>query len=488
MDKLLIVDDEDIERDGMANLIEWEKHNIEIVGTAWNGLDGLEKIEKFRPNIVMVDVKMPVMNGIEMIQKARKLYPEIVFIILSGYGEYEFTSQAMEEGVRHYILKPCDEDKIISVIRKAQAELEEHRNNTVWQKNVRALLPRAKEQIFRDLMLGHDQFVTGSTHQLVMELGGSKRSIIVVAFRLEKEFDYIKQFVIDNVMNELLPADTLLLSTEIQEDVFLLVDASADKHLETAVKRMKEEFSHFATGIYPIYSVASDIGYIEELPDIYEQTEELLQWASLEKIEELLRCGRVGNLKNHAYHIFNYQMLHEAASYEQILFELHLAAMKMRMQCMDKDEMERSWRIAWKIFAGDTPAPQMTMESFADAMAVYKGIVMNDKEGHRNRNILLATYKHMNNPNISLQILAREELFMNEDYLGRVFTKITGMRFPAFVECRRIELAQQLLRFQSDLKISHLAEMVGYPADGQYFSKVFRKICGRTPSEYREQL
>lgn len=488
MDKLLIVDDEDIERDGMANLIEWEKYSIEIVGTAWNGLDGLEKIEKFRPDIVMVDVKMPVMNGIEMIQKARKLFPKMIFIILSGYGEYEFTSQAMEEGVRHYILKPCDEDKIIPVIQKAQMELEEYRSHTVWQKNVRALLPRAKEQIFRDLMLGREQFATGSTHQLVMELGGSKRGIIVVAFRMDKGFDYIKQFIIDNVMNELLPADTLLLSTEIKDDVFLLVDASADKHLEAAVKRMKEEFSHFDTGTNPIYSVASDIGYIEDLPDIYEQTEDLLQWTSLEKIEELLRCGQVGNLKNHAFHIYNYQALREAESYEQILFELHLAAMKMRMQCMSKEEMERCCQIAWKIFAGDTPAPQMALGSFADAMAAHKGIVMNDKEGQRNRNILLVTYKHINNPNISLQILAREELFMNEDYLGRIFTKLTGMRFPAFVECRRIELAQQLLQFQPSLKISHLAEMVGYPADGQYFSKVFRKICGRTPSEYREQL
>ena len=84
MDKLLIVDDEDIEREGIANLIDWEQHGIKMVGTAWNGIDGLEQMERLRPNIVLVDIKMPGMNGLEMIHQARPLYPETVFIILSG--------------------------------------------------------------------------------------------------------------------------------------------------------------------------------------------------------------------------------------------------------------------------------------------------------------------------------------------------------------------------------------------------------------------
>lgn len=115
MYKLLIVDDEAIERDGMANLIPWQAYGVELVGTAWNGMDGYEKIEALHPDIVLTDIKMPVMNGIELIRKTKYKFPDIEFLILSGYGEYEFTSQAMEEGVRHYILKPCDEAKIVEV-------------------------------------------------------------------------------------------------------------------------------------------------------------------------------------------------------------------------------------------------------------------------------------------------------------------------------------------------------------------------------------
>lgn len=124
MYKLLIVDDEQIEREGMAHFIQWDKYDIQLCGTAWNGADALGKIQKDVPDIVLTDIKMPVMNGIELIQKLSETYRNIVVVVLSGYGEYEFTSQAMEYGIRHYILKPCDEDKIVAVMNDAKKEVE----------------------------------------------------------------------------------------------------------------------------------------------------------------------------------------------------------------------------------------------------------------------------------------------------------------------------------------------------------------------------
>ncbi len=107
----------------MADFIQWEKYGISLAGTAWNGVEGYEEIQNQMPDIVITDIKMPVMNGIELIRKTREDFPDIVFIVLSGYGEYEYTSRAMELGVRHYILKPCDEAKIVEVIGKVTEEL-----------------------------------------------------------------------------------------------------------------------------------------------------------------------------------------------------------------------------------------------------------------------------------------------------------------------------------------------------------------------------
>lgn len=78
MYKLLIVDDEQIEREGMAHFIQWDKYDIQLCGTAWNGADALGKIQKDVPDIVLTDIKMPVMNGIELIQKLSETYRNIV--------------------------------------------------------------------------------------------------------------------------------------------------------------------------------------------------------------------------------------------------------------------------------------------------------------------------------------------------------------------------------------------------------------------------
>ena len=102
---------------------------------------------------------MPVMNGIEMIRKAKEQYPDMTFVVLSGYGDYEFTSQAMELGVRHYILKPCDEAKMIPVLNKAISELEETRAQN-------AALPETVNEIFDIRALRQ----AGSYEELLREL------------------------------------------------------------------------------------------------------------------------------------------------------------------------------------------------------------------------------------------------------------------------------------------------------------------------------
>ena len=480
----MIVYDEDIEREGIANLIDWELHGIKMVGTAWNGIDGLEQMERLRPNIVLVDIKMPGMNGLEMIHRARPLYPETVFVILSGYGEYEFTSQAMEEGIRHYILKPCDEEKITTVIKRVQTELAEQQAKAAKAAHARALLPRAREQIFRDLLLGRVQPDASGPRQVIAELGGLQRKIMAVAFRLDQGFDYMDQFVIGNIMTDLLPEGTLLSSTEVRTDLFLLLDPSALDGLENAVSRLRKEFLAFETK--PLRVSASRIGTLAELPRLYEQAKELLYLAEIEKLEYLLRYGQEEGQNRQAGHLMDYQAIRDASGYEEILYSLHLTMLKLRLTGRDQEEVRRYFTIVWRMLAGEAPIPELSLEGLANALAAQKGLIR--KDDGKNRDILLTTYQYINDPGISLHTLAREKLFMNEEHLGRLFLKLTGMRFSAFLEDRRMRQAQQLLRFRPDLKISQLAELVGYPADGQYFSKSFRKIYGVTPSEYRDSL
>lgn len=125
MFRLLIADDARISREGLKKTINWQALGIEVAGLAKDGIEAYEMIRHLVPDIVISDIRMPGMNGIELLEKVRKLHPQIIFILLSAYGEFEYAQPAMELGVKYYLLKPCSEEKLKKVLSDVTKELSE---------------------------------------------------------------------------------------------------------------------------------------------------------------------------------------------------------------------------------------------------------------------------------------------------------------------------------------------------------------------------
>jgi two-component system response regulator YesN len=266
MYKLLIVDDEQIEREGMAHFIQWDKYDIQLCGTAWNGADALGKIQKDVPDIVLTDIKMPVMNGIELIQKLSETYRNIVVVVLSGYGEYEFTSQAMEYGIRHYILKPCDEDKIVAVMNDAKKEVDKRREYHTLK---RELLPHAKEELFRRLLTG-SRLSDDEIMALKKDFPANGDSYRLLAMKNEVSgFEYIEQFILGNILGEILQMATMPLFTYVDDMVIFAIDVCTDNSLSKAVERTLQEFARMKSKA--IASAASLEGDISVAHELYKQ-------------------------------------------------------------------------------------------------------------------------------------------------------------------------------------------------------------------------
>lgn len=123
--KLLIADDERIIRETISSLIDWKSLGVELAGVCSNGLEAYDMIIDESPDIVLTDIKMPGMNGLELIRNIAEINPDTRFIILSGYGEFEYAKEAMKFGVRHYILKPCNEKQISDSIKAVSRECHE---------------------------------------------------------------------------------------------------------------------------------------------------------------------------------------------------------------------------------------------------------------------------------------------------------------------------------------------------------------------------
>lgn len=148
--RVLIVDDEPLVRDGLSNLIDWERLGFTIVGLAVDGVDAQEIIEKTPPDIVITDIKMPVIDGLSLIKWLRQHHPSVVTIIISGYDQFDLARQAIELGAISFLLKPVEPSELIDCLYKARGIV----RNAVEEANelsrLRRLSVRSSEYVLMD--------------------------------------------------------------------------------------------------------------------------------------------------------------------------------------------------------------------------------------------------------------------------------------------------------------------------------------------------
>ena len=99
--RVLLVDDEIVIREGFKKLFDWEAHDCEVVGEAVDGMEALNQIDALLPDLVIMDINIPIMNGLKVIQMSRIKYPDMAFVIVSGYADYRVFTKAFKksEGV-----------------------------------------------------------------------------------------------------------------------------------------------------------------------------------------------------------------------------------------------------------------------------------------------------------------------------------------------------------------------------------------------------
>jgi DNA-binding NarL/FixJ family response regulator len=114
--KMIICDDQAIVRDGLEMLLKLEK-DIKIVGVASDGAQAVEMTLQEKPDIVLMDLKMPIMNGVEAIRQIRLRCPEVKILVLTTYADDEWVSDALRSGAAGYLLKDTPREAVLSAIR-----------------------------------------------------------------------------------------------------------------------------------------------------------------------------------------------------------------------------------------------------------------------------------------------------------------------------------------------------------------------------------
>ncbi len=235
--KVLIVEDEDIIRKGLVHTIDWLSMDCMVAGDADNGLDGLKLIEAHKPDLVITDIKMPVMDGIEMLEKGLS-NNSFYSIILTSYSEFEYAKQAISLKVFEYLLKPVDNQKLADIVGRIHKD-------SMKKKVLNNLLDKAKtldEQKLVDL----DVFI----------LSDSEHNYYVDEALKRIKQDYSKRISIESISNELCVSTSYLSRKfrDMTDQTFL--DVLNKYRVQKAIELLNE-------GKYRVYEVSELTGFSE---------------------------------------------------------------------------------------------------------------------------------------------------------------------------------------------------------------------------------
>lgn len=510
MYKVLLVDDERIILDGISQMVDWPAFRTKLIGTAQNGIQAYEKIAEAAPDIVVSDIRMPGLDGLELVAKTHASHPAVKFVLLSGYGEFEYANRAMQYGVKHYLLKPTDEVKIAEALKEVTEELDLQRGRETFIRDMKhrfeKFIPHVKEQVLKE-------FVTNKTYGTrdLEEYRGLfpypfDHPIRLLLFRLEGEADSEHPFAAKNIAEDLL--QTTLLSTTIGDHVLILIADPKDQDLfHQRLQEIRHTFSlYYKMGMT---IAVSDSGPMAQARKLYRETLKCLDYrfyldesGIITKQDAPLPCGETGEF------FFDEERLilparsgriEEAA---QALSEL-IAEMKRAQLSIDMAKSCAIQQYASLIRVAD---PERLNEAYKripeiaemeSLQAIHSFLDESVKEvarrnGERNagkynaivRKVIDIVEEQLGNSDLSLNMVAHDMLYMNADYLGKLFKKETGEKFSNYVMRIRIQRATELMAADPDVKIFEMAERLGFGDNPQYFSQVFKKQVGCTPSEY----
>lgn len=129
--KIMLVDDEIFVLEQIRKAIAWEQMGIEVIGCCTNAMAALECMIDEIPDILITDVKMPIMNGLELIEKTKSMNPLVECVVLSGYAEFDFAKTAMKQGVKYYLLKPFSKTEFETVLEQCKKQILDRRQEQV---------------------------------------------------------------------------------------------------------------------------------------------------------------------------------------------------------------------------------------------------------------------------------------------------------------------------------------------------------------------
>lgn len=510
--KLILVEDQAFFRKGLRKMIEEYSLDWKVVGEAGNGSEALELIEVLHPNLVLTDIRMPGMSGIELAEKLHGQHPGIDVVILTGYDDFSYAQAAVRFGVIDFLLKPCNDQALMEVLKKAYVRLEV----LLRQKEEReADQHRREEDQLRALLLRLPGF-SHDEKQILPNVAGNRLLLIAVTDYIPTHKQYrpsdlgLLQFAIFNILTELLQQQQQhgpFISLEYDRFCILLEGDQDPEMIMQLMEQMVESY----LAIKIVLHCSERIANQKELSSLYDSFVKMIGTVDSARKDRLeAEAAAIPAASGHrlkelqtqltgAILLGNPDMLvekvnelaekHDALPLEDAKMEA--LALTFAMHQVAKQQLEhaeKSPRLAEQIerlqrLSTEKAVKEWTKEQAGRFLLLYDAWRLHNQEGIIRRSLEFLDKHYMED--CTLTDLANR-VHVTPAYFSKLFKKETGDNYSTYLTKLRMQKAVLLL-VHSDMKVFEIASSVGYD-DPNYFTNVFRMLFKMSPSDYRKQL
>ena len=526
MRKILIVEDEKRIADLIRSLIHWEELGAECCGICYDGMSAWEMTVKERPDIVITDIRMPVLGGLDLIKKIIDADLDVKFIVMSGFQEFDYAYTAMKYGVEQYLVKPVDEDELNAALLKVlegmnRAEEQEKEHDDLMKKamqNDRIL----KETLLRDVM--EDR---AAAESLASEIRGTR--FLGIDIKLDAEdlkhrnenSDRMVSEYVSNAAKEKLGGifEEILVYEGGSLNVFCLCcgeDSVTEAMYGEALNGLLSSCKDYLRTLDQ-YRITIGIG---RLRDSAEDIRGTLDEAYLSV------CSRViygtGRLiwRNSVVISDNSEWIRSTEGYKALILKaadsLLADEMPERVRGIFEGENVREgldmtlyFKTAedlvtafYERFDTDPSERKSAVAGITDSIHhCFRKITLSELISHNFTDYINAArekyemqsakpvrqamkYVEEHYRDKILLDQVAEKVGLNPVYFSTLFKKETGDNFSTYLINFRMEKAKELLATTSK-SVSAIAEECGYP-EQKYFSQQFKKVVGVKPVVYRQ--
>ncbi|CAM4515883.1 response regulator [Paenibacillus typhae] len=519
--KVLLVDDEPIILRSLKVAIPWEELGLTIAGEARNGEAALRLIEESSPQIVISDIRMPVIDGIALMKELLPKNPKLLFIFISGYGEFEYARDALRLGAFDYLLKPIDHDELTDMLTRARAKLDRQKENEQLMHSVQMLSILARERMFAEFTLGNPRPLQ---HLKWLENSELEREYFMAVVRLDDyasltakwsaEEKHLWLFAIRNILEEwslengalsifpfyngewvlLFPGNLSTVRKELGERLVADIKRYSKLHCSVGISRSTQGIDQLST-VYPLaakalyrrfYSGEAGVFIEEETPEAGEREVQYPKELELSLIESIrtLNLERMLLLFDEMACFIEAQSLTKELA-QRVIIELVVVLYRQ----FEQMGLQAEWpleELMGKLQGLGTLSAVINVlkQDFRDWM--LEGSRQAARDDGRSVVDKVKRYIEDNyHKDLSIEEVA-EVADLSISHFCTLFKQVSGYTFLEFVTHCRMEKAKYILQ-NSSVKVYQVAPLVGYQ-DPKYFTQVFKKATGKTPTEYREEM